>query len=30
MVPLTASDAVVEEGLSIFEAAVQAALAEEA
>ncbi|MGB3244199.1 MAG: 4-aminobutyrate--2-oxoglutarate transaminase [Sulfitobacter sp.] len=30
MVPLTASDAIVEEGLAIFEAAVQAAVAEEA
>ena len=30
MVPLTASDAIVEEGLQIFEAAVQAAVAEEA
>ncbi len=30
MVPLTASDAIVEEGLALFEAAVQAALAEEA
>lgn len=30
MVPLTASDAIVEEGLAIFEASVQAAIAEEA
>ena len=30
MVPLTASDAIVEEGLAIFESAVQAAIAEEA
>ena len=30
MVPLTASDAIVEEGLEIFEASVQAAIAEEA
>jgi 4-aminobutyrate aminotransferase/(S)-3-amino-2-methylpropionate transaminase len=30
MVPLTASDAIVEEGLAIFEAAVAEAIAEEA